>query len=219
MPLLRKLLRVEDLGNVPANSTAEQLFASNIDMQEMRSQRQQAAALCSAPLHVMSTLARRQRSRSALDTQMENLTNCDLKTCVDAALSITRKGKQALFLVRDPTKVTKYIAAAVSRFNAAMAIELAAESLHRVHFHQCKRIDELQCELEYVQQAWKGPDEAKFQLVVVGPLCDLFSGFQTTSGITLTGAGLKRMVELAVNRLRATTGVYVIVIEIEAEVT
>lgn len=58
MPLLRRLLRPEQLGDAPAaaTATAEQLFASSIYSQELRAQRQQAAALCSAPLIAMSTL-------------------------------------------------------------------------------------------------------------------------------------------------------------------
>ena len=74
--------------------------------------------------------------------------------------------------------------------------------------------------------------------MALGPLCDFFSGFETAAGITATGttsfspprklrseseasfttarsepgAGLKRLLELAVKRLRATTCTQVSVI-------
>ncbi|ETL89927.1 hypothetical protein, variant 4 [Phytophthora nicotianae] len=238
MPLLKRLLSAEELGDTPANATAEQLFASSIYAQEMRAQRQQAAAFCSAPLIAMSTLAaKRSGSRlclakrstilkphamstlltwfdsSALGNELEKLESCSIERCVDAALLVTREGKQVLFLVRDPKGVTKRLAVAVSSPNAAMTTELAAECLHRVRFRQCRCVYELLCELDHLQQNWE--NEAGPELVVVGPLCDLFSDFRTASGITTTGAGLKRMVELAIRRLRATTSIHVTVIGTE----
>ncbi|ETO71916.1 hypothetical protein, variant 2 [Phytophthora nicotianae P1976] len=210
MPLLKRLLSAEELGDTPANATAEQLFASSIYAQEMRAQRQQAAAFCSAPLIAMSTLAaKRSGSRlclakrstilkphamstlltwfdsSALGNELEKLESCSIERCVDAALLVTREGKQVLFLVRDPKGVTKRLAVAVSSPNAAMTTELAAECLHRVRFRQCRCVYELLCELDHLQQNWE--NEAGPELVVVGPLCDLFSDFRTASGITTTG--------------------------------
>ncbi|ETI43263.1 hypothetical protein F443_11711 [Phytophthora nicotianae P1569] len=232
MPLLKRLLSAEELGDTPANATAEQLFASSIYAQEMRAQRQQAAAFCSAPLIAMSTLAaKRSGSRlclakrstilkphamstlltwfdsSALGNELEKLESCSIERCVDAALLVTREGKQVLFLVRDPKGVTKRLAVAVSSPNAAMTTELAAECLHRVRFRQCRCVFELLCELDHLQQNWEvcillllsgvryftdraeldGQNEAGPELVVVGPLCDLFSDFRTASGITTTG--------------------------------
>ncbi|ETN06922.1 hypothetical protein, variant 7 [Phytophthora nicotianae INRA-310] len=214
MPLLKRLLSAEELGDTPANATAEQLFASSIYAQEMRAQRQQAAAFCSAPLIAMSTLAaKRSGSSSALGNELEKLESCSIERCVGAALLVTREGKQVLFLVRDPKGVTKRLAVAVSSPNAAMTTELAAECLHRVRFRQCRCVYELLCELDHLQQNWE--NEAGPELVVVGPLCDLFSDFRTASGITTTGAGLKRMVELAIRRLRATTSIHVTVIGTE----
>ncbi|ETL36738.1 hypothetical protein, variant 9 [Phytophthora nicotianae] len=176
----------------------------------MRAQRQQAAAFCSAPLIAMSTLAaKRSGSRlclakrstilkphamstlltwfdsSALGNELEKLESCSIERCVDAALLVTREGKQVLFLVRDPKGVTKRLAVAVSSPNAAMTTELAAECLHRVRFRQCRCVYELLCELDHLQQNWE--NEAGPELVVVGPLCDLFSDFRTASGITTTG--------------------------------
>ncbi|ETL36735.1 hypothetical protein, variant 6 [Phytophthora nicotianae] len=186
MPLLKRLLSAEELGDTPANATAEQLFASSIYAQEMRAQRQQAAAFCSAPLIAMSTLAaKRSGSSSALGNELEKLESCSIERCVDAALLVTREGKQVLFLVRDPKGVTKRLAVAVSSPNAAMTTELAAECLHRVRFRQCRCVYELLCELDHLQQNWE--NEAGPELVVVGPLCDLFSDFRTASGITTTG--------------------------------
>ncbi|ETN06918.1 hypothetical protein, variant 3 [Phytophthora nicotianae INRA-310] len=208
MPLLKRLLSAEELGDTPANATAEQLFASSIYAQEMRAQRQQAAAFCSAPLIAMSTLAaKRSGSSSALGNELEKLESCSIERCVGAALLVTREGKQVLFLVRDPKGVTKRLAVAVSSPNAAMTTELAAECLHRVRFRQCRCVYELLCELDHLQQNWEvcillllsgvryftdraeldGQNEAGPELVVVGPLCDLFSDFRTASGITTTG--------------------------------
>ncbi|KAG7386487.1 hypothetical protein PHYPSEUDO_015587 [Phytophthora pseudosyringae] len=244
MPLLKRLLRAEELGDAPANATAEQLFASSVYSQEMRAQRQQAAALCSAPLVAVSTLAtRRSGTSSALGNALERTQSCSVEVlqgcrcdalrdvvlltdcndirlwqqCVLAALLVAREGKQVLFLVRDPKGVTKRLAAAVSSPDAAMTTELAAECLHRVHFRKCRGVYELLCELDRVQQSWQDTqDGAGLQLVALGPLCALFAGFQTASGITTTGAGLKRMVELAIKRLRATTSIHVSVMEVEA---
>ncbi|ETL89938.1 hypothetical protein, variant 15 [Phytophthora nicotianae] len=159
MPLLKRLLSAEELGDTPANATAEQLFASSIYAQEMRAQRQQAAAFCSAPLIAMSTLAaKRSGSSSALGNELEKLESCSIERCVDAALLVTREGKQVLFLVRDPKGVTKRLAVAVSSPNAAMTTELAAECLHRVRFRQCRCVYELLCELDHLQQNWEGPN-------------------------------------------------------------
>ncbi|KAL3670548.1 hypothetical protein V7S43_004862 [Phytophthora oleae] len=215
MPLLWRLLRAEELGDVPANTTAEQLFASSIYAQEMWTLRQQAAALCSAPLVAMSTLAARNDSSSVLGNKLERLKSCSIEQCVHAALLVAREGKQVLFLVRDPKGVTKRLAAELSSPDAVVTTELAAECLHRVRFRQCRSVYELLCELDREQQSCQGEDEAGTQLVALGPLCDLFSGFQTVSGITATGAGLKRMLELAIQRLRATTSIHVSVMEAE----
>ncbi|KAG6971975.1 hypothetical protein JG688_00004220 [Phytophthora aleatoria] len=204
MPLLKKLLQPEELGDAPASATAEKLFASSIYAQEMRAQRQQAAALCSAPLFAIPTL----------ESVLERLESCSIEQCVAAVLLVAREEKQVLFLVRDPNGVTKRLAAAVSSPDAAMTTELAAECLHRVRFRQCRDIYELLCALDHVQQCWEErKDAAWLPLVALGPLCDLFSGFQAASGITTTGAGLKRMVELAIKRLRATTSIHVSIME------
>ncbi|KAG6966495.1 hypothetical protein JG687_00004814 [Phytophthora cactorum] len=204
MPLLKKLLQPEEFGDAPASATAEKLFASSIYAQEMRAQRQQAAALCSAPLIAIPTL----------ESVLERLESCSIEQCVAAVLLVAREEKQVLFLVRDPNGVTKRLAAAASSPDAAMTTELAAECLHRVRFRQCRDIYELLCALDHVQQCWEErKDAAWLPLVALGPLCDLFSGFQAASGITTTGAGLKRMVELAIKRLRATTSIHVSIME------
>ncbi|KAG3113099.1 hypothetical protein PI124_g10285 [Phytophthora idaei] len=215
MPLLKKLLQPEELGDAPASATAEKLFASSIYAQEMRAQRQQAAALCSAPLIAMSTLATKRSGTSpTLESVLERLESCSIEQCVAAVLLVAREEKQVLFLVRDPNGVTKRLAAAVSSPDAAMKTELAAECHHRVRFRQCRDIYELLCALDHVQQCWEErKDAAWLPLVALGPLCDLFSGFQAASGITTTGAGLKRMVELAIKRLRATTSIHVSIME------
>ncbi|KAG6623595.1 uncharacterized protein IUM83_01698 [Phytophthora cinnamomi] len=181
MPLLRRLLRAEELGDAPASATAEQLFASSIYSQELRAQRQQAAARCSAPLETMA--ARRNDTRSELGNLLEQAATCSIEKCVTAALMVTKDGGRVLFLVRDPKLVTKRLAAAVSSPTAAVPTDLAAECLHRVRFRQCRSVYELLCELDRVQA---GQDGAPEQLVALGPLCDLFAGFQTASGITPT---------------------------------
>ncbi|KAF4041888.1 hypothetical protein GN244_ATG05924 [Phytophthora infestans] len=212
--LLKKLLRAEELSDAPVNTTAEQLFASSIYDLQMRAQRQQAAALCCAPLVSMSAFETRQSApSSALDTTLKDRKSCSVEQCVDTALQFARVGKQVLLLVRAPKSVTKHLAAAVSRLDAAMTPELAAECLHCVRLRQCRDVYELLCELDSVQQSWE--NEAGLQLVALGPLCDLFSGFQTASGITTAGAGLKRMLELAIKRLRATTSIHVILMKTE----
>eukprot|EP00644_Phytophthora_capsici_P017965 jgi/Phyca11/507132/fgenesh2_kg.PHYCAscaffold_25_\ len=164
----------------------------------------------------MSTLAVRNSSSSVLENDLETLKGCSIEQCVHAALLVAREGQQALFLVRDPKGVTKRLAAALSRPDAAITTELAAECLHRVHFRQRRSVYELLCELDQEQQSWQGgQDGAGTRFVVLDPLCDLFSGFQTASGITTTGAGLLRMLELAIQRLRATTNIYVSVMQPE----
>ncbi|OWZ08802.1 Drug/Metabolite Transporter, partial [Phytophthora megakarya] len=85
--------------------------------------------------------------------------------------------------------------------------------LHRVRFRQIRSVNDLLRELDHVQKNWQDGQDAGIRFVALGPLCDLFSGFHTASGISTTGAGLKRMVELAVKRLRATTSVSVSVME------
>ncbi|KAL4100222.1 hypothetical protein PRIC1_008016 [Phytophthora ramorum] len=217
MPLLKRLLRPDQLDDASATATAEQLFTSSIYAQEMRSQRQQAAALCSAPLVSMSSLVTRPSDSSvALGSELERSASCSIEQCVKAALMVTKEDREVLFLVLDSKMVTKRLAVAVSRPDAAMTTEAAAECLRRVRFRPCRSVYELLRELARVQQSWQEGQAAGIQLVALGPLCDFFSSFQMAAGITTTGAGLKRMVELAIQRLRATTSIHVSIMEPEA---
>ncbi|TDH64717.1 hypothetical protein CCR75_002476 [Bremia lactucae] len=208
MPLLRKLL--EDLGDAPANMTAEQLFASSIDAQEMRTQRKLAAALCSASLMSMSTRAQQQRSArlsslkplkvatdlhdcvmcnsSVLDLVLKENESCSIERCIDIVVSVAKSEKDVFILVRDPKRMTKRLAAAMMSPDGMMTIESAAKCLHRVHFRQCKSIYELLCELDHIQQNWK--HGSTLHLVALGPLCDFLSNFQTVSGLTIAGLTL-----------------------------
>ncbi|CAI5744738.1 unnamed protein product [Peronospora destructor] len=212
-----RLLLKEELGDLPENMTAEQLFASSIYSQEMKVQRKQAAAICAASFIAMSTLARQEKAiSSVIGKPLDRAETCSINQCVDAAIQVTRGGKKVLFLVRDPKFVTKRLAVAVSSPAAAMTTEIAAECLHHVHFRQCRSIYEVLRELDHVEKSWlEMHDQQRIHLVVLGQLCDLLSSCQTVSGLTATGAGLKRMVNLAVKRLRTMTNIHVTVIKTE----
>ncbi|CAI5700945.1 unnamed protein product [Peronospora effusa] len=215
MPMLKRLLREEELDESMENMTAEQLFASSIYSQEMKIQRQQAAAICTASFVTMSTLARQEKATSSVIGHSNyRAETCDINECVEAALQVTRGGKKVLFLVRDPKFVTKRLAVAVSDPAAAMTTEIAAKCLHQIHFRQCRSIYELLRELDHVEKSsLEMQDTQRIHLVILGPLCELLSGFQTVSGMTATGAGFKRMVELAVKRLQTIPNIHVSVIK------
>ncbi|CAH0491629.1 unnamed protein product [Peronospora farinosa] len=221
MPMLKRLLRKEELDESMENMTAEQLFASSIYSQEMKIQRQQVAAICTASFVMMSTLARQEKATSSVIGHSNyRAETCDINVCrvflecVEAALQVTRGGKKVLFLVRDPKFVTKKLAVAVSNPAAAMTTEIAAKCLHQIHFRQCRSIYELLRELDHVEKSsLEMQDTQRIHLVILGPLCELLSGFQTVSGMTVTGAGFKRMVELAVKRLQTLPNIYVSVIK------
>ncbi|CAI5735045.1 unnamed protein product [Peronospora farinosa] len=215
MPMLKRLLRKEELDESMENMTAEQLFASSIYCQEMKIQRQQVAAICTASFVMMSTLARQEKATSSVIGHSNyRAETCDINECVEAALQVTRGGKKVLFLVRDPKFVTKKLAVAVSNPAAAMTTEIAAKCLHQIHFRQCRSIYELLRELDHVEKSsLEMQDTQRIHLVILGPLCELLSGFQTVSGMTVTGAGFKRMVELAVKRLQTIPNIHVSVIK------
>uniref|UniRef100_A0AAV1TIR3 Kinesin motor domain-containing protein n=1 Tax=Peronospora matthiolae TaxID=2874970 RepID=A0AAV1TIR3_9STRA len=218
MPRLVPLLRQDatDDAVTPRCTTAEELFASRLDSPVMCVQRKAAAAQYSASFVAMSTLDTRSTGivdkRSNCDvignTEQTRAETCSIDQCVDRALLVARAGKHVLFLVRDPKAVTKRLLFAVTG-TVSNTMDVAAEEvLHRVCFRQCRSVYELLQELDHVEtrrqkQGTRGHLDVEF--VALGPLCDFFSGFETAAGITATGAGLKRLLELAVKRLRATT--------------
>ncbi|KAI9914067.1 hypothetical protein PsorP6_006280 [Peronosclerospora sorghi] len=206
MPRLKRLLGVNELNDAVEKATAEKLLTFSISLDEMRAQRQQVAALCSASFVTMSIL-----------TMQQNSTRADTHTidkCVDKILQVISRKKHVLFLARDPKLVTKRLAVAVMSPDAPMGPEFAVECLRRVHFRNCRSVYSLLCELNRIETDWREMREKLgIHFVALGPLSDFFSTFQTASGISATGAGLKRMVELAIKRLRGTTNIDFSVIE------
>ncbi|CAI5735122.1 unnamed protein product [Hyaloperonospora brassicae] len=195
-------------------TTAEQLLAASMDALDMCVQRKAAAAQYSAPLVVMSTLLTRctgfDKTSDVIGNEGTRGESRSVEKCVDRALLVARGGKHVLFLVRDPKAVTKRLLFAATGAAGNAIDVLAEELLHRISFRQCRSVYELLQELDRVERSWQETQgRVDVQYVALGPLCDFFSGFETAAGITVTGAGLKRMLELAIKRLRGTTGVHV----------
>ncbi|CAH0473834.1 unnamed protein product [Peronospora belbahrii] len=217
MPKLNRLVCKDEVDDHTfEKATAEELLTSSIDSLAMQRERKQVAIMCSASFIPISTLVKQQKGTSCVLgnpwDRKDNETYC-LHECIKDALQVTRDGKKVLFLVRDPKSVTKRLAVAVSNPAAAMSTEIAAKCLHHVHFCQCRSIYELLCELDHVEKSWRAvEDTQKIELVVLGPLCVLFASFQTVSGMTVIGSGLKRMVELAIKRLQTMKRIHVRII-------
>lgn len=131
--------------------------------------------------------------------------------CVALALAVAREGGRVLFVGGDAKRVTRRLAASTRD----VGTDTAAQWLHCVRFRPSRSVYELLGELDRVQNGQQPAlgSEPRIQLVVIGPLCDLFAAFQSASGLTATGSGLKRMVELATKRLRAITSTRVVTME------
>ncbi|KAG7389146.1 hypothetical protein PHYBOEH_007561 [Phytophthora boehmeriae] len=178
MPLLKRLLRAEELGDAPQDATAEQLFASSIHLKDLRMQRRLAAALCSAPLVNMAAISTAETEQiSVLGEGVSGARS--ITDCVTTALMIAKEGWQVLFLMSDSKMITKRLAAAVSRPEAGLSTESAAECLHSRD--NC---------VEMKQEKPEQGSDARTRLVAIGPLCDLLSPFQTATGLTTSGTKL-----------------------------
>lgn len=184
--------------------TAAQLFSASVYDKQHVEARKEAAKACSAELVDMQTLERHQNA-------LEEETGSE-EECVALALAVAREGGRVLFVGGDAKRVTKRLAAVSTR---DVGTDTAAQWLHCVRFRPSRSVYELLGELDRVQNGQQPAlgSEPRIQLVVIGPLCDLFAAFQSASGLTATGSGLKRMVELATKRLRAITSTRVVTME------
>ncbi|TYZ58790.1 hypothetical protein PybrP1_001566 [[Pythium] brassicae (nom. inval.)] len=196
--------------------SAAQLLSESLHSTRLLALRRQAAARCAAPSIRMSALLDAKRDgdpplpapfpvRRTLDT-------ASMEECVELAVSVALEGDRALLLVSNIPLVATLLAAALQRRRVdAKSASAAAGAdsadpfyspLRRVTLTQCRDVFHALCELDAVERSWE-TQRTGVRFVVLAPLCELLGPFMSTLGLSATGDGTRRLLQLALKRVRA----------------
>lgn len=192
-----------DRDAVPRHVTAEQLLAQPLyGMADVALRRDVAAKFAVKGL-VMSDFfdeeTRMDRAAEPLRdwTVASSIPTAPFEDCIKAAIYSARQHRSSLFIVANAQLVVKLLL----RFLEMDGLDASERDaiLDRIQVHETREIHILLSILHEQQvQHTASPHQ-----VFLGPLCDLFASFFTTSGLTASGEGLLRMVHLACKHLQA----------------
>ncbi|KAF1322402.1 hypothetical protein FI667_g11299, partial [Globisporangium splendens] len=228
---------------VSLDTTAEQLLSESIHSQTLPQARKLAAANCAAtPIHMSALLddtsgvscdgcsvlyIRSSESwssgegvggsrHSGMSTLEANATAvCAPGMC--GVCLVSSIGEQTSVVARvEPharVKAARRCASKTSdQYNEAFLSDAFYKPLQHITFKPCRDVYRALCELEEAQRMWSDERDG-YRFVAVAPFCELLGPFVTAPGLSATGEGMRRMLQLAIKRLRATAPLRICVIQ------
>ncbi|GAB9463475.1 hypothetical protein Gpo141_00000933 [Globisporangium polare] len=204
--------------------TAEQLFSESLLSQRLLQVRKQAAAICAAKPIRMSVLLEDRTSSHESPTQwitpLHNAEMSTLEDCIELAVSVALEGYRVLFLVSNLPLMSKLLATALHRrCTQNRPLSTADIPLSDALYTPLQRISLTQCHdvfqaLSMIYNFCSTQEQSDgYRLLVLAPLCEFLGPFATSSGVNPTGEGMRRMLQLALKRARASAPVQTRVIQ------